>query len=168
MSIFRCVCPEYGADHHLYRLVDYRLIYGNFGSGSRSVELRYGSKILGEVPADNLLRVKQGVLVRFSAKTWRVCKVSMEYMILEPAQNQENAIDFNYYGKGLKTDAFVCTRMWQIIHNDNLSVEMLHPNLRTNIEQSINRLRHDCSLEQIPYNRGATRFCEVGQKRCDR
>jgi ATP-dependent Lhr-like helicase len=144
---------QYGADHHLYRLVDYRLIYGNFGSGSRSIELRYGSKILGEVPADNLLRVKQGVLVRFSGKTWKVRKVSMEYMIVEPAQNKENAIDFNYYGKGLKTDAFVCTRMWQIIHNDNLSVEMLHPNLRASIEQSINRLRHDCSVEQIPYNK---------------
>jgi ATP-dependent helicase Lhr and Lhr-like helicase len=144
---------QYGADAHLYRLVDYRLIYGNFGFGSRTVELRYRSKVLGDVPADNLLKLRQGVLVRFSAQIWRVCKVSIESINVEPAQDKGSAIDFTYYGRGIKSDAFICNRIWQIIHSEELPFDILYPSLRKGLQQTINSLLHSCRCQQIPYNR---------------
>lgn len=144
---------QYGADNNLYRLVDYRLIYGNFGSGSRTVEIRYGSKVLGEVPADNLLRLRKGVLVRFSAKIWRINKISMEAINVEPTQVKGSIIDFTYSGGGIDSDAFICNRMWQLIYSKKLPVDILCLRLQKVIEQTVNSLRRVCSYEQVPYNR---------------
>lgn len=144
---------QYGADENLHRLVDYRMIYGNFGAGSRTVELRHSSKVLGEVPADNLLRLRYGVLVRFAGKLWQVRKASVECIFLEPAQEKGNAIDFIYSGRGIASDAFVTDRMWQIIHSEESSFDILTPRLRENIEQARDSLCRVCRVDQIPYTR---------------
>jgi len=142
---------QYGANEHLYKLVDYRMIYGNFGAGSRTVELCYSSKVLGEVPADNLLRLRPGVLVRFAGQLWRVRKASVECIFVEPAQGQGSAIDFTYSGKKIGLDAFVCERMWQIVHSEDMPFDILAPRLRETFEQAINNLRRVCDINQIPY-----------------
>lgn len=144
---------QYGADENLHRLVDYRMIYGNFGAGSRTVELRHGSKVLGEVPADNLLRLSHKVLVRFLGRLWRVCKASIEGILLEPAQDKGNAIDFIYSGRGIVSDIFVVDRIWQIIHSEEFSFEIIAPRLRENIKQARDSLRYVCGVDQIPYTR---------------
>lgn len=142
---------QYGADENLYRLVDYRMIYGNFGSGSRTIELRYNSKVLGEVPADNLLRLRKGNLVRFAGQLWRICKLSMECILVEPSKNKASAIDFNYSRKGIDCDVFVYNRIWQIIHSEELSYSILFKPLKQKIEQTISNLRQECDSRTIPY-----------------
>ena len=144
---------QYGADENLHRLVDYRMIYGNFGASSRTVELRHGSKVLGEVPADNLLRLSYRVLVRFAGKLWRVRKASIESILLEPAQEKGKAIDFIYSGRGITSDAFIVDRVWQMIHNEKISFEIIAPYLRENIKQVRDSLRCVCRIDQIPYTR---------------
>ncbi|MGI8501066.1 MAG: helicase-related protein [Hassallia sp.] len=144
---------QYGAGETLYRLVDYRMIYGNFGAGSRTVELRYSSKVLGEVPADNLLRLRQSDLVRFAGQLWRVRKLSIEYILVEPAQDKGSAINFNYSGKGIGYDTFICNRIWQLIHSEELPFDVLCSYLRESIKETINNLRQVCGFQEIPYNR---------------
>lgn len=150
---------QYGADEKLYRLIDYRMIYGNFGASSRTVEVHYSSKVLGEVPADNLLRLRQGVLVRFAGQFWRVRKASIAGIILEPTQVQDKAIDFTYSGKPIGSDAFVCNRMWQIIHSEELPIDILSPHLRTSIEQVRDNIRQVCRFDEIPYSRLPEGIC---------
>jgi ATP-dependent Lhr-like helicase len=150
---------QYGAGETLYRLVDYRMIYGNFGAGSRTLELRYNSKVLGEVPTDNLLRLRQGDLVRFAGQLWRVRKLSIECLLVEPTQEKGNAIDFNYSGKGIGSDTFTCNRMWQIIHSKDLPFNILSSQLTESIGQIINKLRQICNFQQIPYNRSLKGIC---------
>ena len=142
---------QYGADENLYRLVDYRMIYGNFGSGSRTIELRYNSKVLGEVPADNLLRLRKGNSVRFAGQTWRICKLSIECILVEPSQDKASAIDFNYSGKGIDCDAFIYNRIWKIIHSEELSYDILFKELKLKIEKTISNLRRECDFKTIPY-----------------
>jgi ATP-dependent helicase Lhr and Lhr-like helicase len=142
---------QYGAGENLYRLVDYRMIYGNFGSGSRTVELRYSSKVLGEVPADNLLRLRQGNLVRFAGQLWRVHKLSIEFILVEPAQNKGSAIDFNYSGRGIGYHTFICNRIWQLIHSKELPFDVLSSYLKESIQETTDNLRRVSSLQQIPY-----------------
>ena len=145
---------QYGADKNLHKLVDYRLIYGNFGAGSRTIELRYTSKVLGEVPAENLLRVRPGILVRFAGQIWRVRKASMAGILVEPSSEKGSAIDFTYGGRGISTDAFVCDRVWQIIHEE-LPNEVLTRSLHESLEKSRDNLRRICRIDQIPYIRSS-------------
>jgi len=145
---------QYGADENLHKLVDYRLIYGNFGAGSRTIELRYTSKVLGEVPAENLLRVRPGILVRFAGQIWRVRKASMAGILVEPSSEKGSAIDFTYGGRGISTDAFVCDRVWQIIHEE-LPNEVLTRSLHESLEKSRDNLRRICRIDQIPYIRSS-------------
>lgn len=143
---------QYGAGENLYRLVDYRMIYGNFASGSRTLELRYSSKILGEIPADNLLRLKQHDLVRFAGKLWKVRKLSVEYIIVEPALEKGNVTELRYSGNKIDCDIFTYNHIWQILHNEKLPLEVLSSSLRESIEETTNNLRQVCNCQQIPYN----------------
>lgn len=143
---------QYGASENLYKLVDYRIIYGNFGAASKTVELRDRSKILGEVPADNLLKVEPGDRVRFAGKIWQIRKVSFRTgIVVEPSIDKGGALDFSYEGARICTDAFVCNRIWQILHSDELSTELLTKNLKNNLECLIDNLRKACNIDQIPY-----------------
>ncbi|HBK96118.1 MAG TPA: Lhr-like helicase [Microcoleaceae bacterium UBA10368] len=146
---------QYGADANLHKLVDYRMIYGNFGRSSQTIELRYTSKVLGEVPAENLLRVRLGNLVRFAGKIWRVRKASMAGILVEPSSEKGSAIDFTYGGRGISTDAFVCDRVWQIIHNQELPSEVLTRSLHESLEKARDNLRRICRIDQIPYIRSS-------------
>jgi ATP-dependent helicase Lhr and Lhr-like helicase len=152
---------QYGAGEALYRLVDYRLIYGNFGSGSRTVELYYNSKVLGEVPADNLLKLKQGNLVRFAGQIWKVRKLSIECILVEPTQEKGSAIDFNYSSKGIVYDTFTSNRIWEIIHSKDLDFHILSSNLQKSIEKTIYELRQACNFQQIPYDYSIKGICYV-------
>ncbi|BAZ03072.1 DEAD/DEAH box RNA helicase (plasmid) [Tolypothrix tenuis PCC 7101] len=147
---------QYGAAENLYKLIDYRMIYGNFGLSSRMLELCYGSQVLGEVPVDNLLRLRQGVLVRFAGQIWRVRKLSTECIIVEPTQEKGSIIDFTYSGKGIACDAFICNRMWEIIHNEELSFDVLSSCFKNSIEEMVISLRRVCTFESIPYNSSLT------------
>ena len=144
---------QYGADANLYKLVDYRMIYGNFAVGSRTIELRYTSKVLGEVPADNLLKLRVGVLVRFAGKLWRVCKASIECVLLEPTQAKGSVIDLTYLARGTCSDAFVADRMWQIIHGEEFLLNSLAPSLKESLSAARDGLRRVCRFDQIPYIR---------------
>ena len=111
---------QYGADEKLHQLVDYRMIYGNFGAGSDLVTVHYKSKLLGEVPAINLLRARNGTSVRFAGKNWVVQRASRDGITVLPASSGRGAVDFVYPGKGPPTDAFVPNRMWQLLHESEL------------------------------------------------
>ena len=120
---------QYGADERLHQLVDYRMIYGNFSAGSDSVTVHYKSKLLGEVPAINLLRVGSGTVVRFAGKNWVVQRASRDGITVLPASSARGAVDFVYPGKGPPTDAFLPNRMWQLLHESELPTDTLSRDL---------------------------------------
>jgi len=146
---------RYGADEGLHRLVDMRLIYGNFGVGSQAIDLFYGAKRLGEVPAVNLLRIFGGVRVRFAGKCWRVRKVSQDGIQLEPSHSSDDVIDFTYGGSGVPSDPHNADRIWHLIHSEHLPMEDFAKDLRPGIKSFVNEIRSTCSEGQIPYLRDA-------------
>ena len=144
---------RYGAGENLYTLVDYRLIYGNFGLGSQTVEVHYGSKQLGSVPTINLLRVKRGMVVGFAGQRWHVKKVTRDSILVEPAQAGGRAIDFIYPGPGVGFDAFLTNRIWELLHTESCPLDILSAGLRAEVEKVIARVRSVCVANQIPYHR---------------
>jgi ATP-dependent Lhr-like helicase len=145
---------QYGAAEPLHKLVDFQMIYGNFGAGSQTVDLYHGDKRLGDVPATNLLRIHLGSEVRFAGKCWRVQKASREKILLQPAR-PGHAIDFTYASGGVATDTFVASRVWQLLHADEFPEDLFALSLRRTVGEARAKLRSACAINQIPYVRSA-------------
>ena len=144
---------QYGAEEALHQLVDYQMIYGNFGTGSQTVEVYHGSKCLGEVPAGNLLRVHRGAIVRFAGKCWRVQKASRDKILLQTTKFGSGAIDFSYASGCVHADAFVADRLWQLLHDPEFDDAIFAASLRSSVVESRDQLRRFCTRDQIPYVR---------------
>jgi ATP-dependent Lhr-like helicase len=144
---------RYGEEEALYRLVDMKLIYGNFGVGSQNVDIYHGSKRLGEIPAVNLMRMSSGIEVRFAGKCWRVQKFSREGIHLRPCKITTGAINFSYGGKGIQPDTAASDSVWNLIHSTDLRTELLTKELRQQITGFIEKVKEHCCYEEIPYIR---------------
>ena len=142
---------RYGADERLHQLVDYRMIYGNFSAGSDAVTVYYKSKLLGEVPAINLLRTASGAVVRFAGKNWVVQHASRDGITVLPASTGRGAVDFVYPGKGPPTDAFVPNRMWELLYESELPIDILSTGLLDQVSAFRDYLRARCTQSQIPW-----------------
>lgn len=144
---------RYGADEELYRLVDTKLIYGNFGVGSQTVDLYYQSKHLGEIPAMNLLRVQHGACVRFAGKSWKVGKISRDGIFLEPSPSSASTTEFSYGGRGAPSDPHNADRVWRLLHADEFPADLFSKDFRGQVEVWRESLRRLCSEDQIPFRR---------------
>lgn len=146
---------RYGAEESLHRLVDMNLIYGNFAMGSQTVDIFHGVKLLGDVPAFNLMRIRKGISVRFAGKYWRVKQISRSGISLEPFHNTAEAVDFSYVGGEIHTDVFVADRIWRMLHSAEFPEILFAGELKRQIMKFRETLRNSCSPEQIPYQRTA-------------
>jgi len=147
---------QYGSGENLHRLVDLRLIYGNFGMGSQVVSVLHASKHLGDVPAINLLRVRSGDLVRFAGKCWRVKRVSREQISVLPVPRvHAGATDFMYPGGAVGWDPFLTDRLWQFLHSSAPLTGVLHRDLHDRVTGYVARVARDWPEGTVPYLREA-------------
>lgn len=146
---------RYGADEEVHRLVDMKMIYGNFGIGSQAVDLFHGAKRLGEVPAINLLRISRSAAVRFAGKNWRVKRVSREGIHLETCKGRTKAVDFSYGGSGITSTPYITDRMWAFIHTEGAVQDQFSTGLSETVRTFISSLRKSCDFPQIPLSRAA-------------
>lgn len=144
-----------GADEELHRLIDMKLIYGNFGVSSQTVDLYHGSKRLGEVPAVNLLRIRGGMCVRFAGNCWRVKKARIEGIHLVPSGPNEQVVDFSYGGSGAPSNPYISSGVWHMIHENSLDLNLFERDLRQRVEHFRNQVRRMSSEDRILYSRSA-------------
>jgi ATP-dependent Lhr-like helicase len=142
---------QYGGAEKLYELVDYRLIYGNFPLGSQTVNVCYEAKLLGEVPAINIIRIKSGDSLRFAGQCWFVKKVSRECFSLTPARSGKETASFIYMTSGIRTDAFVANRMWELIHSKVFVDDIYESKLRNLISAYREQIQSICASDQVPF-----------------
>jgi len=90
--------------------------------------------------------------VRFAGKSWLVRKTSAEGFILEPikVRSRGEAVDFIYPGGGIGFDAFLCNRMWKILHSEPIK-RLMAEELYRDFHAFRTRLVGTCGPEQIPY-----------------
>jgi ATP-dependent Lhr-like helicase len=146
---------QYGAEEPLHELVDFQMIYGNFGAGSQTVDLYHGAKRLGDVPVTNLLRIHRGSEVRFAGKCWRVQKASRDKILLQPAR-PGHAMDFTYTNSGAGTDTFIANHVWQLLHADQFPEDLFSAPLRRTVREARAKLRATCEMKTIPYTRSSS------------
>jgi len=141
------------------------MIYGNFGAGSDLIAVYYKSKLLGEVPAINLIRTGSGAVMRFAGKNWVVQRASRDGVTVLPASTGRGAVDFVYPGTGPPTDAFLPNRMWQLLYENDLPIDTLSRELLDHVSAFRDYLRARCTECQIPCfprDRGTLYFTFAG------
>jgi len=156
---------QYGAGEELHKLIDLRLIYGNFGIGSQMIGLYHDSKYLGEVPIINLIKIRSKSKVRFAGKTWQVNKILRDKIQLKPSKSSNGVIDFSYPTKGYSTDTFIPNRIWSLLHSNELKKEIFTKLLQENVFTAKESLEREFSFYQVPFfvtNEGYKYFTFAG------
>ena len=142
---------QYGAGKNLYWLKDQRLIYGNFAPGSRMIEIKHSSKVLGEVPVENLLNLNTNTVIKFAGTQWKIKSLSRNHIEVVPCKNDNNAIDLFYASSSsLVVETFICNHIWRMIHADDLQMDNIKKDLRNDISSLISLLREKCRYDQVP------------------
>ncbi|MBN2549318.1 MAG: DEAD/DEAH box helicase [Anaerolineales bacterium] len=142
---------QYGADQNLYQLVDYRMIYGNFGYGSQTIEIRYGKQSLGAVPSMNLMRVRKDDSVRFAGRVWKILKIMSDAIVVEPTKSNTNVMDFKYSSPGIGFDPYLADRVWQLIHTIEFPNQILENSLQIDLIKAIEQITTMIRSDQIPF-----------------
>lgn len=142
---------RYGALEKLHELIEYKLIYGNFPVASQTVDVYDGGKLLGAVPAANLLRVTRGTRVQFKARAWQVVKASGRGIHLELTKAGPSAMNFIYGGSAPTVDTFICNRAWNWLMSSERVPGIFSQQLQGAVTQARERLQAAVSPGQIPY-----------------
>jgi len=146
---------RYGAGESLYKLVDMKLIYGNFGIGSQTIDVYHSSRRLGDVPISNMLRLRRGIEVRFSGRHWIIEKISRDGIYLKPAKPSPDVVDFSYEGSVIMMDSFMTDRIWHIMHDPKFDASVLTKHLTKQVINLCEKIRAQCTVLQIPFFRSA-------------
>jgi ATP-dependent helicase Lhr and Lhr-like helicase len=145
---------QFGAQEALHQLVDGRAIYGNFPSSSVMVEVRHGSKVLGEVPSDNVLKLRRGSIVRFKGERWRIRKVSWDGILVEPTRDRGQPHDFKYGTKAPGFDVSLANRMWHSVQEATISADLdvVRPTpFQKEVAEWCTVFRSAIAASQVPY-----------------
>lgn len=142
---------QYGAEEKLYKLIDYRMIYGNFPVNSRQITISHGKKVLGHVPSINLLRIPRGSNIRFAGKKWKVKSASSEGIEVIASDNQTPALDMMYSGKGTGTDVFVLNSVIELLCASDFESDIYPSKDRDNVSLMVESVKRQVRKNSIPF-----------------
>ncbi|MCD4768735.1 MAG: hypothetical protein K8R35_01030, partial [Bacteroidales bacterium] len=142
---------RYGAGQDLYKLIDYRMIYGNFPVASQQIPISHGKKVLGHVPSINLLRIHRGNNIRFAGKKWQVKSAKAEGIEVITSNNQTHALDMKYSGKGVETDAFVLNAVLELLRKNDFELEIYAKADRNNMNSTVTSIKKLTQKNNIPF-----------------
>lgn len=155
---------KFGAGGELHRLRDLSLIWGNFSSRSRDIKLMSSGRDIGVVPANNLLRLRPGVVVRFAGRHWRVRRVQATIVDLEPSR-QSSAVEISYSGSKAPIDPMSIEEMLRLL-DSGISVSCMAVGRQKEFLEIADRLRRYVRWDHIPFaldERGYHYFTFAGQ-----
>ena len=155
---------KFGAGGELHRLRDLSLIWGNFSSRSRDIKLMSSGREIGVVPANNLLRLRPGVVVRFAGRHWQVRRVQSTVVDLEPSR-QSSAVEISYSGSKAPIDPMSIEEMLRLL-DSGISASRMAVGRQKEFLEIADRLRRYVGWDHIPValdERGYHYFTFAGQ-----
>lgn len=139
---------RYGAGQELHKLRDLRLVWGNFPSRSREVQLMVGGRQIGTIPATNLMRLSPGTCVRFGGRHWCVRRVLRDSIELDPSSNAA-ALEISYGGTGAAMDPTVVEEMLRAIESGS-DDSLLGAEANREFADKVQRMRGYVGWNQLP------------------
>jgi ATP-dependent Lhr-like helicase len=142
---------QYGAGPKLYDLVDYRLVYGNFAMGSQEIPISFGEKVLGHIPAVNLVRIHSGDVIQFGGRTWLIKRVATEGIVVDRTAGGKQSVEIFFPGSGMGIDESVLSAAWDMMHHGVIDLELYAASDRDRIQALLESVRDLTIGESIPY-----------------
>jgi ATP-dependent Lhr-like helicase len=155
---------RFGAGGELHRLRDLSLIWSNFSARSRDIKLMSSGREIGVVPANNLLRLRPGVVVRFAGRHWQVRRVQSSVVDLEPSR-QSSAVEISYSGSKAPLDPMSIEEMLRLLDSE-ISVSRMAVGRQERFLEVADRVRRYVGWDRIPVaidERGYHYFTFAGQ-----
>lgn len=143
---------RYGAGEELHRLRDLRLIWGNFPARSREIKLVMSGRQLGAIPANNLLRLRPGVVIRFAGRHWRVRRVRPDSVELEPSR-ESGGLEVTYEGPGVPLDPTIVEQMLRLLEA-GVPTDDMAPETCSWFAPAARLIQQHVSWDRIPVGRG--------------
>ena len=127
------------------------MIYGNFGAQSETIEVKSGSKHLGDIPVYNLLTLNPGNTIRFASKYWKIKKIKTDEILVEQTKGTNRPAQIRYLSKGIGFDPVLTENIWQLIHEyDNSSFPDIESSLQSKVKKYCNDLQKFGNDKQVP------------------
>jgi hypothetical protein len=82
------VFRRYGASEGLWELRRTRQLWSNLPLSYRDIEIHHGSTRLGQVPASNLLRLREEAIIAFAGRRWIITEVHTDRVKVTPTKHQ--------------------------------------------------------------------------------
>ncbi len=149
---------QVGAGENLHRLVDLKMIFGNFPVASQKIPVRYEGKLLGEVPVANLLRLRVGDVLRFMSKTWKLRKLSRDEIKVETCSGVTVTAEFTYGGMPPSIDPHLLAATWRLLFDQNLPENVMSKSLLFVVQAYRDSYRSHVCKNEIPCRRLGTSF----------
>jgi ATP-dependent Lhr-like helicase len=105
-----------GAGDELHRLRDMRMLWGNYPARSQEVAVTARGRLVGSIPAMNLLRVRPGTMIQFAGRSWLVERTTPKEIEVSPSQRR-GGIDVTYKGPGADLDATLLEEIVNLIEH---------------------------------------------------
>ena len=142
---------RYCGNENLYKLIDSKIIYGNFPTGSINIKLFHGSKLLGDIPYINIFSLNPNSTIKFASRLWRVKKINREGVHLEPTKINNKPVDISFGGNRPLINPEEINRIWESIFLLNLPKDILKPDLENEINETLDFIRSICQINNIPF-----------------
>ncbi len=142
---------SYGASDGLHRLVNLRLIWGNFPDRSREVRLVSSGKEIGAIPASNLLRLTPGVTVRFAGRHWTVRTIGSDQIEVQPSRAR-SGIEVTYAGVKAPLDPTNLEQMLRLLES-GLPGNAMARTVRSWFLDRMRALRDTVGWDRVPVAR---------------
>ncbi len=153
-----------GAGRELHRLRDLSVIWSNFPSRSRDIQLMFSGRQIGTVPSNNLLRLRPGLVIRFAGQHWRVLRLQSSVVELEPSRQSIGA-EISYSGLKAPLDPANIEEVLRLVEGGVTFPHIASAN-REDFLAIAKRLRQYVKWEHIPVamdERGYHYFTFAGQ-----
>ncbi|GHS93968.1 ATP-dependent helicase [Planctomycetales bacterium] len=141
----------YGADEKLHRLAEIKMLYGNFPLGAQKIQLTHQGQSIGEAPAENLLRWRDGDKIAFAGRAWKIKRITPAEAKLEIAADRNGTVEIYYGGNKPAIAPADIDRIWRVLHGEPVPGEIWTRNFAAAMVESQNAIKTHCALNELPY-----------------
>jgi ATP-dependent Lhr-like helicase len=150
---------RYGAAEGLWEMDKNKMLFANFPLSSHTIDIRSGRQILGTVPRQNLIKMRQGTKVRFAGRVWAVKFLDPAFVEVEASFATGAVIDLSYGGTangGL--DSFHAQALLDSLFYLDESSSCMSTPVWELVEPLLLRIRSQVDPDSVPFEKTTCGF----------
>jgi ATP-dependent Lhr-like helicase len=148
---------RWGATESLFRFYDLQLLYGNFPISQQMIPLTFSNMPLGEIPRMNIVYFKQGDVILFGGKKWKIKKIDKYEVKLDKTDSKKEPNEILYFTPASKYFSFLINHAWKMICSQSFNLSFLSEEIKKKIIELQTTFQYN--ERQIPFYQTDDGFC---------